>query len=191
MTSRSVSRNGFLDPDRVERQDLHQEERRSRKATVYDAVAGRLSTAGFIPDHVVYSSTRDTHSSSTVPMGPETILFQAKNAPTRYAESDMYFANEHLRHKLPDSELLKALHSYVSDFYHRSGSNEDSTDWQSMDETALLAFGILLEESSREILGKTGDLVFTEGDGTGLYPRGSTQPPRQSETESRKRNRRE
>ena len=33
-----------------------------------------------------------------------------------------------------------------------------------MDETALLAFGILLEESGREILGRTGDLVFTEGE---------------------------
>lgn len=32
-----------------------------------------------------------------------------------------------------------------------------------MDETALLAFGILLEEASREALGRRGDLVFTEG----------------------------
>ncbi len=31
-----------------------------------------------------------------------------------------------------------------------------------MDETALLAFGILLEEASREALGTRGDLVFTE-----------------------------
>jgi hypothetical protein len=31
-----------------------------------------------------------------------------------------------------------------------------------MDETALLAFGILLEEAGREALGKAGDLVFTE-----------------------------
>ena len=32
-----------------------------------------------------------------------------------------------------------------------------------MDETALLAFGILLEEAGREGLGRRGDLVFTEG----------------------------
>ena len=31
-----------------------------------------------------------------------------------------------------------------------------------MDETALLAFGILLEEASREAMGKRGDLVLTE-----------------------------
>jgi hypothetical protein len=35
-------------------------------------------------------------------------------------------------------------------------------DERSMDETALLAFGILLEEASREALGARGDLVFTE-----------------------------
>lgn len=31
-----------------------------------------------------------------------------------------------------------------------------------MDESALLAFGILLEEAGREVLGKRGDLVFAE-----------------------------
>lgn len=32
-----------------------------------------------------------------------------------------------------------------------------------MDETALIAFGILMEETAKEVLGETGDLVFTEG----------------------------
>ncbi|KAH7401856.1 Mnd1 family-domain-containing protein [Phaeosphaeria sp. MPI-PUGE-AT-0046c] len=34
--------------------------------------------------------------------------------------------------------------------------------WKCMDETALIAFGILLEETTREVLGETGDLAFTE-----------------------------
>ncbi|KAI9885436.1 MAG: hypothetical protein M1823_002784 [Watsoniomyces obsoletus] len=34
----------------------------------------------------------------------------------------------------------------------------------SLDETALLALGILLEESCLQALGRTGDLVFTEGE---------------------------
>lgn len=34
----------------------------------------------------------------------------------------------------------------------------------SLDETALLALGILLEESCLQVLGRTGDLVFTEGE---------------------------
>lgn len=33
-----------------------------------------------------------------------------------------------------------------------------------MDETALLAVAILLEEVAKELLGETGDLVFVEGD---------------------------
>lgn len=33
-----------------------------------------------------------------------------------------------------------------------------------MDETAMLAFGILLEEASAEALGKTGDLAYVEED---------------------------
>jgi preprotein translocase subunit SecD len=31
-----------------------------------------------------------------------------------------------------------------------------------MNETALIAIGILMEETAREVLGKTGDLAFTE-----------------------------
>ena len=34
-----------------------------------------------------------------------------------------------------------------------------------MDETALLALGILIEETAREVMGETGDLAFTEAAG--------------------------
>ncbi len=34
-----------------------------------------------------------------------------------------------------------------------------------MDETALIALGILIEETARGVLGETGDLAFTEADG--------------------------
>lgn len=34
----------------------------------------------------------------------------------------------------------------------------------SMDETALLAVGILLEEAAEEVLGEKGDMVFVEGE---------------------------
>lgn len=36
-----------------------------------------------------------------------------------------------------------------------------------MEETALIAFGVLLEELAREALGETGDLAFTEGEVVG------------------------
>lgn len=67
---------------------------------------------------------------------------------------------------LPESDLLKAIHGYASAFYNaRDGgrSGGGGPDERSMDETALIAFGILLEEAGREVLGRRGDLVFTEG----------------------------
>lgn len=98
--------------------------------------------------------------------------------------------------QLPTSELLEALHAYTSDFYgalnysasssRRKGdtmkekkgkkkSRRDDAkstryhyDFGSMDETALLAFGILLEESVREALGEEGDMVFVEGEAQDL-----------------------
>ena len=47
--------------------------------------------------------------------------------------------------RLPDSDLSKALHAYVSDFYAAIG---DGVDFVSLDETALLALGILVEEAA-------------------------------------------
>jgi hypothetical protein len=93
------------------------------------------------------------------------VLFRSRNAPTRYAESDIYFSNEREPPiGLPESDLLKALHSYASDFYSRATSNGGAGDWKSLDETALVALGVLMEEATRDILGQTGDLVFTEGE---------------------------
>lgn len=84
--------------------------------------------------------------------------------------------------KLPDSDLLKAVHAYASDFYgamrmaahgsrkhpgrRRVNSNgyTRGNDFGSLDETALLAFGVLLEESVAAALGETGDMVFVEGE---------------------------
>lgn len=126
---------------------------------------GRISSAGFISDQPIISSTRDTASSSITPAPPESVLFRRKAAPTRYEESDPYFANEDLpADALPESDLLKALHCYASDFYARATPDGGTADWRSMDETALLAMGILMEEVCRESLGETGDLVFTEGE---------------------------
>lgn len=112
-------------------------------------------------------------------LAPEEVLFSRKNAPQRYAEKDIYFAHQDLpdggRDVLPDSDLVKAMHGYASNFYDALGQRHDRyggmmmttttsrVDEKSMDETALLAFGILLEEAARDSLGKNGDVVFTEG----------------------------
>ncbi|KAI9744000.1 MAG: hypothetical protein M1818_002734 [Claussenomyces sp. TS43310] len=140
--------------------------RTRREATLYDAVAGRISAHGFITEEPIVASTRDTASSSLAAVGPESVLFRRKHAPVRYQEADFYFANDALPPRaLPDSDLLKALHGYTSDFYSRVATEERSRgDWRSLDETALLAMGILMEEMCRDALGDTGDLVFTEAE---------------------------
>lgn len=117
-------------------------------------------------------------------LAPEEVLFRHKRAPERFAEKDIYFANEDLpdggRSLLPDSDLLKSIHAYSSRFYEAMGRRRGPAsfvgsrlvDEASMDETALLAMGILLEEAAREALGKRGDLVFTEGVKDGQTERG-------------------
>ncbi|KAI1112663.1 hypothetical protein F5Y14DRAFT_420990 [Nemania sp. NC0429] len=155
---------------------------RRRQASVYDAVAGRVTTT--VPLHSHHESQRlrarhhkplDPSSRRNPTLSPEEVLFRRLGAPVRYAEKDIYQAHEDLpdggRGILPDSDLLKSIHSYASRFYGDLPANKQTTGGatgkgvseQSMDETALLAFGILLEEASCEVLGEDGDLVFTEG----------------------------
>ena len=114
------------------------------------------------------------------PLAPEEVLFRRRDAPPRYAEKDVYFAGSGslptTTTLLPGSDLLKAVHGYAAGFYEAAAAGRGEkggktaapaggrlVDERAMDETALLAFGVLLEEAAREALGKDGDLVFTEG----------------------------
>ena len=126
---------------------------------------GRVSSTGFLPEIPFASKNRDTASSSTLPIPPEEVLFRCSKAPERYEEDDFYWADRHLteKQKLPDSDLLKAIHTYASDFYSRATVDRGQVDFSSMDESALLALGILLEEAAEHVLGPTGDMVFVEG----------------------------
>jgi len=165
MTSKHRIQNAFLAPPAPSEANFHEPSKVKRQATVYDAVAGRISASGFIPDVPFISSSRDTASSSSHAVSPESVLFRRKNAPDRYEEDDFYFAHESLPPTaLPESDLLKALHCYSSDFYSRVVTDPGGADFRSLDETALLSLGILMEEVCRETLGETGDLVFTEGE---------------------------
>lgn len=56
--------------------------------------------------------------------------------------------------------MLKAIHAYASDFYASATGDRGKNDWRSLDETALLALGILLEEAASEGVGENGDLAF-------------------------------
>ncbi|KAF2877815.1 hypothetical protein BDV95DRAFT_2593 [Massariosphaeria phaeospora] len=133
---------------------------RKRRPTVYDAVAGRVSQYGFF--------NRQSAKSKPVakkPLRPDEILFKARNAPTRYDETDYYFAHKDLSpgQELPSGDLLSATHGYISGLYATTAQNRKQHAWTSMDETALIALGILMEETAREVLGDTGDLAFLEG----------------------------
>ncbi|KAF1929591.1 uncharacterized protein M421DRAFT_124581 [Didymella exigua CBS 183.55] len=118
---------------------------------------GRVTQAGLV------GNVRDVKSSRQ-PLRPDEVLFKQANAPVRYEETDYYNAHTRLPgdQRLPDGELLAAIHAYVSKLYSRTTEGDSQPAWKCMDETALIAFGILMEETAREVLGETGDFAFVE-----------------------------
>lgn len=72
-------------------------------------------------------------------------------------KGEPYFAHERLPRemKLPTSDMLTALHAYAADFY-KYGMQRTKPVNQRFDESALLAFGILAEELSKELMGPMG-----------------------------------
>ncbi|KAL1898750.1 hypothetical protein Cpir12675_001753 [Ceratocystis pirilliformis] len=160
--------------------------KRRRQANIYDAVAGLVTShQGNGLAHQRNDTTWHLNNSKQAStrhsiLAPHEALFRTADAPDLFAEYDLYNWHERLLPNtgegvLPSSELLKALHSYSSRFYDALGTlptgqprkahfvGQRNINERSMDETALLAFGILLEEAGREVLGQKGDLVFTEG----------------------------
>ncbi|ELR05854.1 hypothetical protein GMDG_07627 [Pseudogymnoascus destructans 20631-21] len=153
MASKSRTQSAFLAPPADSPQGSTQPQTPAlprRQATLYDAIAGRSTQHGL-------SRTPTPHA-----IAPETVLFQRAAAPDRHEETDTYFASDNAAGNLPDSDLLKALHVYAADFY--ASEREAGADYRSLDETALLALGVLMEELCRDQLGEAGDLVFTEGE---------------------------
>lgn len=117
---------------------------------------GRVNANGFVKD-MVYGQQESI-------VTPEEALFKSDSAPERFEEDDFYWADRHLPpDSLPDADLLEAIHVFTSDYYHNTSSDQEQVDFKSMDGSALLALGILLEESARGVLGETGDLAFVEG----------------------------
>ncbi|KAJ5579727.1 uncharacterized protein N7459_005712 [Penicillium hispanicum] len=136
-----------------------------RRATLYDAVAGRVNIHGFHPPAPVTSKYRDTASSGARDLRPEEALFRSKTLLKRFTENESYFAHEKLPvdRPLPSSEILEAVHAYTADYYQHLARKSGRYDHYTMDETALLAVGILVEEMARDSLGQCGDLVLLEG----------------------------
>ena len=162
-STRSNGRNCWIPRNRVEMARPSDRANRRKQATLYDAVAGRVGYEGFLGEDAP-TKYRDTVSRSNIPIPPEEVLFRRKGAPLRYEEDDMYPADRYLgpQQRLPDSDLLKTVHAYASDFYANATPDGGKRDFKSLDETALLAMGILLEEAAAEALGKTGDLALVK-----------------------------
>jgi len=140
-----------------------EDSRLRQPATLYDAVAGRVGYEGFLTEQYHTSKFRDTLSTTLTAVPPDEVLFRRQGAPVRYDEDDIYDAGRQLPAgvSLPESDLLKVIHAYVADFYDRS-VDDNKSDVKSMDETALLAMGVLLEEAAAGALGPTGDLALVE-----------------------------
>ncbi|KAJ5895063.1 hypothetical protein N7495_006754 [Penicillium taxi] len=135
-------------------------------ANVYHAVAGRVNKNGFHPSKPYASRHHDTASSGARDLRPEEILYRSKpKLLKKILEDESYFAHEKLppSQPLPNSSILEAIHAYSADFYQSQTRKQGKYDHHTMDESALLAMGILVEELAKEEMGETGDMVLVEG----------------------------
>jgi hypothetical protein len=76
----------------------------------------------------------------------------------RDEDERLYWRPEVDKHQLPPSDVLWAVHRHATDFFTKQGKG----NFKFMDESALLAIGVLLEETMRESIGETGHLAFLE-----------------------------
>lgn len=138
--------------------------RKRRTASVYDVVAARVGLNGFLtPEQQISNTVR--------PLAPEDVL--VRGASTTDASKALNKAEQRLEDldiDLPDSDLLKAVHAYAAVFYDKATLDRGKYDLRSLDGSALIAVGCLLEESARQLLGENGDMVLVEPRGleTGL-----------------------
>ncbi|KTW32156.1 uncharacterized protein T551_00838 [Pneumocystis jirovecii RU7] len=114
---------------------------RKRHATIYDAVSDKI-----FPPH------KYTQPSSTSEL--PRLRKQRPRGPDEYLK----VTSTDWTKQLPNSELLQALNNYVANF---SMKYPFPSLFESLDETALLALGILVEETVATLLGN-GEKMFVE-----------------------------
>jgi hypothetical protein len=138
------------------RSEQPEEKRKQRKTSIYDVVAGRVGLNGFL-------TPEQQSSNNAKPLAPEEVLL--KDAGTTGASEYLQRVEQRLQGldiDLPDSDLLKAIHAYAADFYDRATLDRGKGDFGSLDGSALIAIGCLLEEEARQMLGENGDMVLVE-----------------------------
>lgn len=73
---------------------------------------------------------------------------------------------------LPESEIIEAIQSYAGHFYANTTDSRRTEHFSSMNGSALIAMGVLLEELGSELLGETGDMVLVEREDSDDYDSG-------------------
>jgi hypothetical protein len=126
----------------------------------------RLGLSGFLDvgDRGAYNHVDDDWGDRTHCV-PHEVLFGFAGAPKGDEENllvlyERYYKNLPPKLELPESDILKAIHAYTSDFFSVLPGKEKG--FMSMDHTALLAAGILLEEMAIEAVGETGHFALLE-----------------------------
>ncbi|KAI5783533.1 hypothetical protein EDC01DRAFT_209662 [Geopyxis carbonaria] len=121
-----------------------------RVVTLYDAVASRANHEGFIRP-----KCRKTEVRSRNARPADEVLGRRRHALQK--------GNEYREVKkscAPGNDIMTAIHRYSMEFYHASGMDDVSNG--SMDESALLAIGVLLEETIHELLSQSGHMALID-----------------------------
>lgn len=140
----------------MELEDSHPR-RYKRIASVYDAVAGRVGFNGFL--------SRSQLEIGATALKPEEVMLRRVGAPS--GVKDEYYNGDALLkpdQRLPDAEVVKAVHQYASDYY-AAHADRVNHNYRSFDETAMLALAMLMEEATVGSLGENGDMVLIEPEG--------------------------
>lgn len=125
--------------------------RKKRWKTVYDGVAGRLKNhEGHRKDN-----WRDDVDFNRKLLAPDDYLLRLPNAPEDGIPVEYH-------PDLPSSDLLKAVHLYAAEYYKERGNWQG---YRSMDETALIGVGVLLEEYLHDLLGPNGCEFYAMANG--------------------------
>ncbi|KIW03398.1 uncharacterized protein PV09_05603 [Verruconis gallopava] len=125
--------------------------RPKRNPNIYDCVAGDVR--GKATSRGLYR-----HQPFTQPYSAAEFFFEQLRAVfgNKNEDARLYWHRELDSHHPPQSDILWAIHRYASQFFAR----DKSPSLKFMDESALLALGILVEETMKDELGETGFLAF-------------------------------
>ncbi|KAF8247450.1 hypothetical protein K440DRAFT_628644 [Wilcoxina mikolae CBS 423.85] len=117
--------------------------------TIFDAISSRVNYEGFIRPAFL-NEFKEERVRSGVARPADEVLARRIRAPDNVAPVD----SEEYDARLPDNDLMIAIHQYAADFYSAHGMAPISS--KSMDETALIAMGMYrMFVSAWKIIAKT------------------------------------